>query len=51
MRVPVGDGEANEDVDEESELAGDVEKEQIIRQASEEAKFEGSEEGRVDCPY
>lgn len=51
VRVPVGDEEGDEDVEEERELAGDVEEEEILRQASEEGEFEGGEEGGVDCPY
>lgn len=51
VRVSVGDEEGDDDVEEESELAGDVEEEEILRQASEEGEFEGGEEGGVDCPY
>lgn len=46
----VGDEEADDNVDEESNLAGDVEEEEILGQPSEEPKLQGSEEGRVHCP-
>lgn len=49
--VPIGEKEAEEDVDEKGELAGDVEEEDLLGQASEEAKFHWSEERRVHCPY
>lgn len=50
MGVGVGDKEADKDVDEEGELAGDVEEEEILGETSEEAELQWSEEGRVDCP-
>ena len=49
--IGVGDEKGDPDVEEEGELAGDVEKEEILRQASEEGEFERGEEGGVDCPY
>uniref|UniRef100_M1D7F4 Potassium channel SKOR n=1 Tax=Solanum tuberosum TaxID=4113 RepID=M1D7F4_SOLTU len=51
MRVSIGNKEENDDVDEESNLAGDIEKEQVFRESSEEAKLQGSEEGGVHRPY
>lgn len=51
MRVSIGNEEANENVEEESDLAGTVEEEQILRQTSEEGELQRSEERRVHSPY
>lgn len=51
MRVSIDNEEENDYVDEESNLAGDIEKEQIFRESSEEAKLQWSEEGGVHRPY
>lgn len=39
MRVPVSNKEANKDIDEEGDLAGNVKEEQILGQTSEETKL------------
>lgn len=44
MGISIGNEEENDDVDEESNLSSDVEKEQIFGESSEEAKLQGSEE-------
>lgn len=44
VKVSVGNEEADDNVDEESNLAGDVKKEEIFRQSSEEAELQWSEE-------
>lgn len=51
LSVTKGDEEADDDVDEKRQLAGNVEKEKILRQASEESELHWCEEWRVDCPY
>ena len=51
MGVTIGDEEANDNVDEKRELASNVEEEEVLWEASEESKLEGSEERRVHCPY
>lgn len=51
VSVTIGYKEANDDVDEEGELASNVEEEEVLWEASEESKLEGCEEGRVHCPY
>lgn len=44
VEVTVGNEEANDDVDKEGELAGDVQEEEVLREASEEPKLQRSEE-------
>ena len=51
MRVPIGDEEVNDDVDEESKLTSNVKEEQILWQTSEETEFQRGEKGGVNCPY
>jgi len=51
LNVKISDEKSDDDVDEESELAGNVKEEDLLRQASEEAELHGSEEGRVHRPY
>lgn len=48
--VPVSNKELEDDVDEEGNLAAEVEPEELAREAPEEAKLHWSEEGRVYCP-
>jgi hypothetical protein len=48
--VTIGYKEANDDVDEEGELASNVEEEEVLWEASEESKLQGREEGGVHCP-
>lgn len=50
MGVAVGEAELDEDVDEEGELAGDVEDEEVGGEAAEEAKLHRGEEGGVHRP-
>lgn len=51
MGVTIGDEEANDNVDEKGELTSNVEEEEVLWEASEESKLEGSEERRIHCPY
>lgn len=46
----IGDGEADEDVDEKGKLTGDVEEEEVLRESSEEPELQGREEGGVHRP-
>lgn len=51
MSVSIRNKKENDDVDEESNLAGNVQKEQIFGESSEKPKLQGSEEGGVNRPY
>lgn len=50
MGVTIGDEEADDDVDEECKLAGDVEEEEVLRESPEESELQGREEGGVHRP-
>lgn len=50
MGVTIGDEEADNNADEEGELAGNVKEEEVLGESSEEAKLQGREEGGVDRP-
>lgn len=50
LTVAVGQEEVNEDVGEEGELPGDVQQQQLLRQAAEEPELQRGEEGRVYRP-
>lgn len=51
MGVLVGDEEVDHNVHQEGELAGDVQKKEVLLQPSEEAELHGREERGVDRPY
>lgn len=50
VRVAIGEKEVEDDVEEEGDLAGDVEEEEVLREAAEEAELHGREEGGVYRP-
>lgn len=50
MGVAIGDEEADDDVNKEGELAGDIEEEEVFAESSEETELQGGEEGRVHRP-
>ena len=51
MEVSVGNEEADYNVDEKGELAGDIQQEEVLGESFEEPKLQRSEGGGVDCPY
>lgn len=51
LTVSVGNEKLQNDVDEKSNLADNVEHKEVFVKSSEEAKLHGSEERRVHCPY
>lgn len=50
VSVAVGDEETDDDVDEEGELASDVEEEQVLGESSEEPELQWGEEGGIHGP-
>lgn len=50
MRISVSKEELEDNINKKSNLAGDVQEDQVLRQSSEESELHGREKGRVNCP-
>lgn len=51
MGVTISEPELDDDVNDKEDLACNVQCEEILGQAPEEAELEGGKEGRVDCHH